>query len=623
MLAARSCLVSLGISQLARSLADSCLRGFLLLQVLRLGQDPGGVQFLFLTLFLAPFVLLAPVNGALSNSLPKRWVLAGAAAFCWCMTALCAAAAATYSDLLPWWIGLGLLGTGHAVYRSAYYAMLPAAAEETRWPLNRVMGCMEMGDALAALAGFLLAWWLHDRSWSEAKTVFVSSMESWELPVVVAVALGFDLVAVLGALPVHFRADVRRPEPPGEALGRFFRDTEVIVKDRAARGSLLGLAYYLGLSAAGFGFDPLVQAGLAAGSLLAAIQGHPRRMLGLVPPAALGLVAVLLWAALGTSSPFDRIGLLLFGLMGGLIAVPLRTLYQFAVPAEMRGNGMAFMLAATSLAALAPTLFRISDIGFRMWLLVVLAAAGALVLCRVLLREAIEQLGEIVLWPMYRIRAHGPGRFQIPQRGALLVIANHTAWFDPLWLAKVLPRRLTPMMTSKFFDLPILHWLMRNVAGAIRVPFGAFRREAPELQEAVAVLDRGGCVLIFPEGSMKRQPEQSVRPFGQGVWRILRQRPETPVVACWIEGGWGSYTSYCGGLPAVNKPLDWWWPIEIALETPQRLDPALLADQHATRHYLMHACLEARRHLGLQPLPLQTEIPEQQEKNNSGGDEER
>jgi 1-acyl-sn-glycerol-3-phosphate acyltransferase len=193
----------------------------------------------------------------------------------------------------------------------------------------------------------------------------------------------------------------------------------------------------------------------------------------------------------------------------------------------------------------------------------------------------------------------------MPLSGPLLVIANHTAWFDPLWLAKVLPRRLTPMMTSRFFDLPILHWLMRNIAGAIRVPAGRFRRAAPELQEAVAVLDHGGCVLLFPEGFMKRRPEQSLRQFGQGVWRILRQRPKTPVLVCWIEGGWGSFTSYCGGTPARNKSLDWRRPIEVALDRPQVLDPSLLADQQATRRYLMRACVAARRYLGLQPLCLQ------------------
>jgi 1-acyl-sn-glycerol-3-phosphate acyltransferase len=328
-----------------------------------------------------------------------------------------------------------------------------------------------------------------------------------------------------------------------------------------------------------------------------------------VPPAALGLSAALVWAA--TDSNGSWICLLL-GLAEGFLVVPFRTAFPFAIPADARGNGMALINAAnsSSLGLVWLLLFVVARIGMPMpagqpWVLATLAAAGALLAWRVFLREAIEQLGESMLWPMYRVRVRGPGRGRIPLRGPLLVIANHAAWFDPLWLAKVLPRCVTPMMTSVFFDLPILHWLMSKVAGAIRVPEAAFRRQAPELQEAVNALDRGDCVLIFPEGAMKRSPEQSLRQFGQGVWLILRQRPQTPVVVCWIEGGWGSFTSYSGGPPAVNKHLDCWRPIEIAMEAPQVLDAALLADQRASRTYLMRACLRARRYLELQPLPLQ------------------
>lgn len=616
-LAARSRLVSLWISQVARALADSCLRMVIVLRVSQLVADgdtdwrPATTLFIFFT---APVIILAPVNGALSNSLSKGRTLVGSSTCCLCMTALFGVGIGAAGDLWISAIGLGLVGAGHAVYSSARFAILPAAARDTRWPLNCVMGCMETGNALAIVAGNVLGPALHDLSWLKA----------------VAVVLGLDLLAVVGALPVRFSSDVRRPQPPAQAIVGFFRDTKFLLKDGAARGSLLGLAFFLGVIAAasGAGLDPALNVGLAGGCLLAATQGHPRRMVGLVPWAALGLAAVLIWTAADSSVAW--LCLLLLGLMGGLVNVPLRTMVQLATPADMRGNGMALMNAVSSFATVLPALWlfevRQSQIATPVaydWFLVILAAVGALVAWRVLLREAIEQVGEILLWPMYRIRAHGPGRFDVPLRGPLLVIANHTAWFDPLWLAKVLPRQLTPMMTSKYFDLPILHWLMRNVAGAIRVPAAAFRREAPELQEAVAVLDRGGCVLIFPEGYMKRRPEQSLRHFGQGVWRILRQRPDTPVVACWIEGGWGSYASYFGGPPAVNKHLDLRRPIEIALETPQPLDPALLADQHATRAYLMRACLDARRHLGLPPLPLQPAATEPAENDDANETEER
>jgi 1-acyl-sn-glycerol-3-phosphate acyltransferase len=228
---------------------------------------------------------------------------------------------------------------------------------------------------------------------------------------------------------------------------------------------------------------------------------------------------------------------------------------------------------------------------------------AAVIAWRYLVREVIEQVTEWVLWPIYRIRAVGPGKDSFPRHGPALVVANHSAYLDPLWLGKVVPRRLVPMMTSAFYDLPLMRWLMTRIVRAVRVPAASFRREAPELEEAVATLDRGDCLVIFPEAMLRRREDQQLRPFGQGVWHILRERPTTPVIPCWIEGGWGSYFSYCNGPPTKNKRWDWWRPIIVGMSEPARIDEAVLADQRATRRHLQDAVLHARTYTG--PASLQ------------------
>src|SRR5262249_13935442 len=136
---------------------------------------------------------------------------------------------------------------------------------------------------------------------------------------------------------------------------------------------------------------------------------------------------------------------------------------------------------------------------------------------------------EFFFLPMYRIRAHGPGVGLIPARGPVLIIGNHSSYADPFWLGKVVPRALTPMMTSVYFDLPVIRWLMVRVVHGIRVEATHFRREAPELKDAIGVLRRGGCLLIFPEARLRRTEGQLLRQFGQGVWRVLHACPQTPV----------------------------------------------------------------------------------------------
>src|SRR5262249_4368 len=153
------------------------------------------------------------------------------------------------------------------------------------------------------------------------------------LPAALLLGAGASLVAFLGALPARFASDVCRPEPPIEAIAGFFRDARRILTDRAARGSLLGLAAFMALILRGSGAGVarrlgatgssgrmdlfqnviLVGVGVAAGSLLASLQGHPRRSLGLVPVGATGLLGALAWAALSAD---PRGACLLLGLMG-------------------------------------------------------------------------------------------------------------------------------------------------------------------------------------------------------------------------------------------------------------------------------------------------------------------
>ena len=613
-LAARIRLVFLGLSQVSRVLADWGLRLTALLAIRQPGQHDSA-WYLVTAVFIAPAILLAPFHGSISNGLPRRWVLVGAA-----LTSLLAFAA--FVPAGPWVECLGVVAVGSALYSPTRYAVLPAAARDARLPLNSVNGWMELGSAAAIVGGVILGL----RATGEVRP---------GLPLVVVLLLGLNVVCVLGALPAHFPSDVRRPEPPLQAVGGFFRDSRRIFADAESRGSLLALAVFQGIVTAGSGavftlaLDNessghtaalvalvLVGAGVALGCGLASLQTHPRRSLGLVPFALTGLLGADLWAALANVGGIaPAAACLLLGIMGGLVSVPLRTTYLAAVPADARGNAMSVMNAiiytiTTAIALLMFALARTGVLGSaqsQLWFVVAVVAAAVGVAWRVLMSQALEQFIEWVIWPMYRIKARGPGVGKLPARGPLLLVANHSSYFDPCWIAKVVPRGLTPMMTSDFYDLPVIRWLMVHVVKAIRVERKRFRRQAPELEEAIAVLRRGGCVLLFPESFLRRKEEVPLRQFGQGLWHILRAVPGTPVVAFWIEGGWGSYASYAGGRPMQGKGLDWWRPIDVAVAEPQVLNGDVMADHRTARRYLMRACLEARRHLGLEVPAVGTE----------------
>jgi 1-acyl-sn-glycerol-3-phosphate acyltransferase len=593
-------LASLWVSQTARVLADWCLRMAAFAAFPDAGSGSG--WHLATAVFITPFIALAPLNGAIGNGLPRRRVLVGSAAFTLLAVAACGAAQ------LPWIVCLGVVALGAAVYNPVRYAMLPAAASDSGLPLPRVNGWIEAGGASAIVLGALLG---------------------AEIPAghLAAALLGLNALCLVTALPAAFPSDVIRPQAPARAVADFFRDCGRIWHEHEARASLFGLAAFQAVVTAGSGallalafgrngfalsdlLRPLLLTGggAALGCAVASLQGHPRRCLGLVPLGATGLLLALAWAGLDGGVP--SVPCFLLGVMGGLVNVPLRATYLAAVPADARGNATSAMNTVIYVltTALAAALFGLVVAGplaapaAQLAVLAALTAIGSGFAWYLLYAQALETVVEPWLLLMYRIRARGPGAGHLPARGPLVIVANHAAYLDPFWLAKVVPRQIRPMMTSAFYDLPVVSWLSRHVARAIRVPSGAFRREAPELEEAIAALRAGECVVIFPEGMLRRSEEVLARPFGRGVWQILHTLPETPVSACWIEGGWGSYFSYMGGPPTKNKRLDRRHPITLAFSEPRPLDPAVLADHHATRAGLRRAVLECRGYLGL-PVP--------------------
>ncbi len=615
----RARLASLWFSQVFRNVADNALRVFVLLRVAEASQaQRGSAWHLLAALLMLPAVLLAPFNGAISNTFSKRWVLTSSAIYCLVIVSvfgLCGG---------PWIAGWALLAVGAALYSPTRYAMLPAAAVDALMPLTRVNGLIEMGAVTAIVAGLALGISVENTFWLG-------------LPAAVAAAIALNLLAAVSALPTAFPSAVRRPEQAMQAIAGFFHDTARIWRDREAKSALLALACLRGIVAgatgafiavmlsddsddaqtwieASFPILAWILGGAALGSVLAGLQRHPVRALGLVPFGAAGLAIGLVLAATGNPGPIVS---LVLGLMGGLINVPLAAAYQTLLPADARGNGMAvrnffdyLVMAAISALLVGLSRAEVLSAGGQMWLMASIAAAAALVAWFFLYREAIEQMMEIAIVPIYRIKGHGPGLYNIPLRGPLLVVANHACWFDPVFVAKVVPRSLRAMMLSTFYDLPFLKWVMVYIARAIRVQYSTFRRDAPELQEAIRALDAGEAVLIFPEGSLRKSAERPLRRFGQGVWHILNERPQTPVVVCWIEGNWGSFFSYFNGKPTKNKRFDAWRRIDIAVGEPQLMDRAKLTDQRATRGYLEQCCRQMRGVLGLE-VPRADNEPEE------------
>ena len=96
------------------------------------------------------------------------------------------------------------------------------------------------------------------------------------------------------------------------------------------------------------------------------------------------------------------------------------------------------------------------------------------------------------------------GREHVPTKGALLIVANHLSWFDPLLLSLITTRRVWFFTKAEMFGWPIVGWLCK-ITGQIPVHRGEGDRVA--LERALSYLREGRAIVFFPEGTVERQEQ--------------------------------------------------------------------------------------------------------------------
>lgn len=119
------------------------------------------------------------------------------------------------------------------------------------------------------------------------------------------------------------------------------------------------------------------------------------------------------------------------------------------------------------------------------------------------------------------------GLSDLPREGPLIVVANHISNLDPPfvggWLAPALGRRPRFLAKDALFT-GIMGWVLRS-QGVISVRAGGSDVDA--YRAAKAVLDRGGVMIVFPEGT--RSPDGALQEPRPGVG-LLATRSGVPVL---------------------------------------------------------------------------------------------
>ena len=129
------------------------------------------------------------------------------------------------------------------------------------------------------------------------------------------------------------------------------------------------------------------------------------------------------------------------------------------------------------------------------------------------------------------------GRRNVPREGGVIVVANHVTYFDPISIGhfRVKAGR-TPRFLAKasVFKAPVLGKLIR-AAGQIPV-YRESREAALAFREAVQAVQRGETIIVYPEGTMTKDPDLWPMAGKTGAARIAL-RTGAPVLPI---GQWGA-----------------------------------------------------------------------------------
>ena len=168
-----------------------------------------------------------------------------------------------------------------------------------------------------------------------------------------------------------------------------------------------------------------------------------------------------------------------------------------------------------------------------------------------------------VLQPFFHVyfRLKRLGREHVPADGPMIIAANHRSFLDPFVIGTLMRRPVYYVAKKELFRRRWQGWIL-NALGAFPVDRGANDHRA--MDTARELLERGECVVIFPEGTRVRPGPLGKPKRGVGRLALESGVPVLPVAVLGTEEirrGWRirprRVTIRCGRpvrFPRVESP---------------------------------------------------------------------
>ena len=144
---------------------------------------------------------------------------------------------------------------------------------------------------------------------------------------------------------------------------------------------------------------------------------------------------------------------------------------------------------------------------------------------------------------LFRVKVKGLEN--IPAKGNIIIVANHSSYLDPIAVAAVVPRQIKWIVRKDVYDV----WWLKSLFAST-----GMIRENGSVGKAMDLLGRGDAIGVFPEGS--RSPDGRLGEGRRGV-AIMALKSGAPVVPCAVRGAFKAYPR--------NAVLPRPYPVEIII----------------------------------------------------------
>src|SRR6266705_3516596 len=175
--------------------------------------------------------------------------------------------------------------------------------------------------------------------------------------------------------------------------------------------------------------------------------------------------------------------------------------------------------------------------------------------------------GALERW--FRLRVEGAEH--LPEGGPYLVAANHHNYLDGVVLGVSVPAPITFLVMPRVWRATPLHPAFHRHIGSI--PLNLDRADVGALRQALAALERGRVVGIFPEGpfSVRGRLERGL----PGV-ALLALHSGVPVVPAGIHGTWEALRGRRFYVPRATS-------LTVRFGAPRRFSPDGVRAREARR----------------------------------------